>query len=270
MNARLCPTLHVEALGSGAPVVLLHSSGLSGRQWRRLASDLVARGRSAIVPDLTGHGASAAWPEPIPFSFTHDVEQIVALLAGLGRPADLVGHSYGGFLALVAARAAPRAVRSLVLFDPVAFGVLDASDTEALADLGRVSFAWEASEAGRERWVRGFVEYWGGEGAWAALREDARAEFRRVAWVAREGAKTLTDDRTPASAYRTLDIPVLLLGGERSPVAARRAVERLGEAIPGARVTVIRDAGHMGPLTHTAAVNEAALRALAPDAPATT
>jgi pimeloyl-ACP methyl ester carboxylesterase len=264
MNASTPSTLHVESLGSGPPVVLLHSSGLSGRQWRRLASDLVARGRAAILPDLTGHGASAPWPEPVPFSFLHDVEQIVALLAGLGRPADLVGHSYGGFLALVAARAAPGAVRSLVLFDPVAFGALDPSDAEALADLARVSFDWEASDAGRERWVRGFVEYWGGDGAWVALREDARAEFRRVAWVAREGAKTLSVDRTPAAAYRDLDVPVLLLGGERSPVAARRAVERLGEAIPGARVTVIRDAGHMGPLTHAAAVNDAALRALAP------
>ena len=262
-DAPTLPPLHVDSLGTGAPVVLLHSSGLAGRQWRRLASDLVARGRSVIVPDLTGQGASPAWPEPTPFSFTQDVEQVVALLAGLDRPADVVGHSYGGFVALVAARAAPRAVRSLVLFDPVAFGAIDAAaDTAAMADLGKISFAWEASDEGRARWVRGFVDYWGGGGAWEALREDARAELVRVAWVIREGAKTLSEDRTPASAYRGIDVPVLLLTGERSPVAARRVVERLAEAIPGARVEVVGGAGHMGPLTHAGAVNEAVVRAI--------
>jgi pimeloyl-ACP methyl ester carboxylesterase len=53
--------LHVDDLGVGDAVRLLHSSGLSGRQWRR------------IVPDLTGHGQSPPWPAPTPFSFRTDV-----------------------------------------------------------------------------------------------------------------------------------------------------------------------------------------------------
>ena len=42
--------LHVEDSGSGTPVVLLHSSGLSNRQWRRLASALVAVRATAPSP----------------------------------------------------------------------------------------------------------------------------------------------------------------------------------------------------------------------------
>jgi pimeloyl-ACP methyl ester carboxylesterase len=87
--------LHVEATGTGEPVVLVHSSGFSGRQWRHLAGELVARGQRAIVPDLSGHGRSSPWPEPEPFSFRVDVDHVIGLLSAQG-PAHLVGPSYGG------------------------------------------------------------------------------------------------------------------------------------------------------------------------------
>ncbi|MEA2751002.1 MAG: hypothetical protein QOI41_5145, partial [Myxococcales bacterium] len=253
--------LHVEASGSGDPVVLLHSSGLSGRQWRRLAATFVEKGHRAIVPDLTGHGASPAWPEPKPFSFREDVAHVSKLLAGgaggvggaRGAPAHVVGHSYGAFVALLAALAVPSSVRSLVLFEPVAFGALDpTSDAEARAELTKVESSWGWTAEAHERWLRGFVEYWGGEGAWSALREEARTEFRRVGWVLREGVQSLASDTTPASAYASLRCPVTLVTGELTPLAARRVVEQLAAAIPGARIVTIAGAGHMAPLSHGA------------------
>src|SRR5208282_3637476 len=116
--------LHVEDSGAGAPVVLLHSSGMSGRQWRRLAKSLVSRGLRAVVPDLAGHGESPAWPEPTPFTYRFDVERVSRLLESLESPAHVIGHSYGGLIALLASLASPSRVRSLALYDPVAFGVL--------------------------------------------------------------------------------------------------------------------------------------------------
>src|SRR5258708_7721553 len=84
--------------GPGTPIVLLHSSGLSGRQWRRLVPALRERGLRPVVPDLTGHGASPPWPEPAPLSYRDDVAHVGALLASLPEPAHLVGHSYGAFV----------------------------------------------------------------------------------------------------------------------------------------------------------------------------
>ena len=52
-----------------------------------------------------------------------------------------------------------------------------------------------------------------------------------------------------------LRIPTLLLSGETSPLAARRVVAHLAEAIPGARAQTIPGAGHMAPLTHADQVN---------------
>jgi pimeloyl-ACP methyl ester carboxylesterase len=253
--------LYVHDAGEGVPVVLLHSSGMSGRQWRRLAGSLVERGLRAVVPDLTGHGQSAAWAEPQAFSFRIDAARVVTLLSTLGRPAHLVGHSYGGFLALLAALAAPSNVLSLAVYDPVAMGTLDAAmDGDARGDLAQVGFGWDGSDAAREQWLERFVDYWMGAGGWSALREDARAEFRRVAWVVYEGARTLVSDDTPASAYRALSVPVLLIGGQASPLAARRVVQRLGETIVGAQTEELDGVGHMGPLTHADTVNDLLLR----------
>ena len=255
--------LHVETSGSGTPVVLLHSSGLSGRQWRRLAREIVDHGLRAVVPDLTGHGASPPWPAPQPLSFRTDVDAVVALLES-DEPAHVVGHSYGGFVGLVAALAAPRSIRSMVLFEPVAFGALDpVLDVDARETLKRVGVRWGPSLDEQEIYLRTFVDYWGGEGA-AALREEARAEFRRVGWVLSEGVRSLTEDTTPASAYGRIGVPVRLLTGEASPIAARRVVQRLGEAIPGASVVMIPRAGHMAPLSHLTQVNSRILEVLPP------
>jgi pimeloyl-ACP methyl ester carboxylesterase len=250
-------TVHVDDAGEGDAVVLLHSSGMSGAQWRRTTEPLLRGGARAIVPDLLGSGRSTPWPEGRPFRFDLDVEVVTGILDRVGGPVHLVGHSYGGHIALrVAARSDAR-VRSLALYDPVSFGVLDPEgDRDAFAEMSRLELGWGASEAEHAEWLRAFVEYWGGPEAWSRLREPARAEMLRVGWVVHAGARSLVADRTGAEAYRSLSAKTLLVTGESSPIAARRVVARLGGSIPGARVESFAGAGHMGPLTHVERWNE--------------
>jgi pimeloyl-ACP methyl ester carboxylesterase len=249
--------VHVDDAGAGDVVVLLHSSGMSGDQWRRIAEQLRLGGARTIVPDLLGSGRSAPFADGEPFRFLDDLEVVDQLLRAIGRPVHLVGHSYGGLIALRAALLDPARVLSIAVYDPVAFGVLDPEgDADAILDLSRLGFRWGPSEAEREAWLRGFVEFWGGEGAWSRLRDAARAEFLRVGWIVHEGARTLAADATRADAYASLTPRALLITGEASPLVARRVVDRLGEALPDARVERIAGAGHMGPLTHGKQFNE--------------
>ena len=62
------------------------------------------------------------------------------------------------------------------------------------------------------------------------------------------------DDAAPASAYRALNFPVLILRGERTLMPAGLIAEDLLDLLPASRLMVIDGAGHMGPLTHTADV----------------
>src|SRR4051794_17938306 len=142
--------IHVEDAGQGEPIVFLHSSGMSGDQWRRTAEHLGRSGARTIVPDLLGSGRSAPYPEGKPFGFLDDVEVVNRLLQRLGQPAHLIGHSYGGLIALRAAALDPGRVRSIALYDPVAFGVLEAgvaADAAGVQDLAHVRFGWGATDA---------------------------------------------------------------------------------------------------------------------------
>src|SRR5262249_49911610 len=126
-----------EGAGSrGDPVVLVHSSGMSSRQWRRIADALEPRFR-IVLPDLLGYGESSPWPREERFHFALDLLALEAVIDRVaqqtGKRIHLAGHSYGGFLAMLAALHRPRAIRSIAVYEPVSFGVLRSkSEKEAL------------------------------------------------------------------------------------------------------------------------------------------
>lgn len=245
---------------AASPVVLLHSSGMSSRQWGRL-SDLLGRTHHVVAPDLLGSGANPPWPPDRLFDLSEDVDAIEALVHGLGRSVHVVGHSYGGLLALKLARRDPSRIRSLSVYDPVAFGVLHAAnDIPGLADLARAGshpVFTDFANGGNDAWFEVFVDYWNGPGAWRGMTQAGRESFLRVGRKVFFEVWSLMHDRTPASAYASIAAPTLLLGGEASPPAARRVIAILGETLPRGRVLLTPGAGHMGPLTHAAFVNEA-------------
>ncbi|HET9623839.1 MAG TPA: alpha/beta fold hydrolase [Kofleriaceae bacterium] len=249
------PTLHASDDGAGVPVICLHSGGLSSRQWRRLAAQLAPSHR-VIVPDLIGYGASGAWPAGAPFHFERDVEALLALVRGLDQPAHWVGHSYGGLLALHVARAI--AVRSLALYEPVTFSVLDPVHDAALRqDLAAIKSTWQPDASGSdEAWFTSFVDWWNGPGAWAAMPHETAAAFRAVGWKLFEEVRTLSADTTGAG-FAAVTAPALILGGARTPAVERRTIERLVALLPDARLQIVDGAGHMGPITHHAVVNAA-------------
>ncbi|MCE9575907.1 MAG: alpha/beta hydrolase [Deltaproteobacteria bacterium] len=242
-------------------VLLVHSGGFTSRQWRRLAAEL-APTHEVIAPDLIGYGDGPRWPDGAPFHFREDVAGLIARLdaaPGAG-PAHVVGHSYGGLLALQVALARPALVRSLALYEPVAFGVLDPiEDADALASLREVGapYALGPDGAADDAWLAAFVEWWNGPGAWAALGDDTRGAFRAVGWKLSQEVASLVADRTDRATYGAIAAPTLLLGGERSPMTEQRVLARLAAALPRAELRRIDAAGHMGPITHAAAVNAA-------------
>ncbi|WP_394827452.1 alpha/beta fold hydrolase [Pendulispora albinea] len=249
----------IASAGSGEPVVLLHSGGMSSRQWRRLM-DRLAAGYRVLAPDFIGSGDNPPWPQGEPFHFDMDVAAVEAIVRDLARPIHLVGHSYGGFIAATLARKNPDIIRSLTLFDPVAMGVLhDAEDPEGLANLGTVDGEDAFNDpalGGGDAWMEQFVDYWNGPGSWRALPATTRDAFLRVGKKVFYEVTTLLRDRTPCAAYGGVKAPALLLTGESSPIAARRVVHLLSESLPDATAHTIAGAGHMAPITHAGAVND--------------
>jgi pimeloyl-ACP methyl ester carboxylesterase len=235
------------------PVLLIHSGGFTSRQWRKLGELLAPRHR-VIAPDLLGYGAER-WPAGKPFHFREDV----AMLAGLlDEPAHVVGHSYGGLLALQLALARPDAVRRIAVYEPVAFGILDEpEDAAAREAIGRLE-PYRPDAAGvDERWLEGFVDWWQGAGAWRALGAETRQAFRDVGWKLSQEVASLAADRTDRARYASIAAPALILGGERTHPAELHVVRKLARTLPHATLQLFPGLGHMGPITHAAAINAA-------------
>jgi pimeloyl-ACP methyl ester carboxylesterase len=228
---------------------------MSARQWRKLAERLAPTHR-VVAPDLLGSGDNPPWPDDAPFHFDEDSAELATVIRDLGEPVHLVGHSYGGLLALIHARTQATTVRSLAVYDPVAFGILqDEADADVIvADAAELA---DDPHGGGAQWFERFVDWWNGAGTWAAMPDPARAAFLRVGRKVYLEVKSLLADRTAAPAYAAIGVPTLLMTGEHSPPAERRVVQRLGAAIAGARVVELAGAGHMGPITRADAVNDA-------------
>jgi pimeloyl-ACP methyl ester carboxylesterase len=250
--------------GEGALALLLHSGGLSGAQWKKLAAALVGSGHAVWAPDLLGYGESSAWPDDQRFDFHTDVDGAVAMLRAAPGPVHVVGHSYGGFVGALAALVVPEKVRSLALYEPVTFGVLtDAKDAEGLADFAPIFEAFHRFDgaflgrepAGRVEWLRAFITYWSGPGAFDAMKPPMREGFERVVHKLHDEVMTLIEDRTPRAAYAAVTAPALVMSGERSTVGGRRTAALLAASFAHGRHVELPGAVHMAPVIEADRVN---------------
>jgi len=99
--------------GEGEPLVLVHGLGGAAANWVELAPAL-ARRRRVLVPDLPGHGASD--PAPAAPNLAAYADRLALMIEGEGMlPASLVGHSFGGSVALRLGIRRPEAVTGIVL-----------------------------------------------------------------------------------------------------------------------------------------------------------
>jgi pimeloyl-ACP methyl ester carboxylesterase len=178
----------------------------------------------------------------------------------LDEPAHLVGHSYGGAVALHLARTRPELLRSLTLVEPSAFHLLrggDAIDAAALSEITAVAAQAKVALCTGD-YLGGFgrfVDYWSGAGSWAAMTPERRAAFApQLAKVALE-FHALLNDPAEVEDVRGIALPVLLLQGGCTALPSRCVCKRLRDALPEARFAVVRGAGHMLPVTHRDEVN---------------
>jgi pimeloyl-ACP methyl ester carboxylesterase len=243
-------------VGRGEPVILLHSSGSSGAQWHVLAERLCERYR-VIAPDLYGYGGTAHWPGQRRFHLECEAEIVLALLGRVNQAVHLVGHSYGGAVALHVAGLRGELLRSLTLIEPAAFHLLRGMDAAALAEIEEVAQTVARAVACGE-YVAGFerfVDYWTSPAAAPEIPAYKRyAMAARLPKIALEFHATLNEP-TRLEHFRSVTVPTLLLYGTGSPSPTRRICDLLAHVLPRARLKPIGGAGHMAPVTHRSQVN---------------
>ncbi len=245
-------------------VIALHCSGSGGRQWRALA-EAIGPDMELLAPEQYGTASAGHWPGHKAFSLAEEARYIIGLLDAAACPVHLIGHSYGGGVALHAALARPHAVASLSLYEPSAFYLLKAAGDGAARELAEIEGVVAAVRHGMatgdyDAAMRSFIDYWCGSGAWQGMKPDLKAALLRWSPKALLDFHALLEEPVPDDDFAQLKMPVLLMVGEQAPGSTRKVAELLSVRLPAVRTVTIRSAGHMGPVTHREAVNEAIVR----------
>lgn len=232
--------------GTDAPqVVLLHGGGQNAHTWDTVA---LALGRPLLALDLPGHGHSGdVDPDrPVgPRSFAEDAA--VAIREHAPNAAAVVGMSLGGLTALELTVVAPELVRRLVMVD-----VTPGADREKASDVvaflaGPESFA--SFDEILERTVafnptrsesslrRGILHN-------AYERDDGQWVWRHQRSRPVEGQRADLDFAAMWDDLAAVDVPLLLLLGDRSPVVDETDRQMFAERQPDAEIVTVADAGH--------------------------
>jgi len=126
--------IYYEVKGEGNPIVLIHGFGLDSRIWKKQVEELSKTNR-VITYDLRGFGKSS-----LPNGKYSHIEDLNQLLKELNiKNTKIVGHSFGGEIAIDYALKYSNEVSSLVLISPSLRGIKgDSSEWEALLELGRI------------------------------------------------------------------------------------------------------------------------------------
>lgn len=245
-------------MGQGTPVVLLHSAMSSKLQWYFLMRSLSKNFLTAAV-DFYGSGDSLLPDKDIEaFTLSDEISLVDSLLHGIippDEPFHIVGHSYGGSVGLRLCYKDQKRIRSLTLFEPVAYHLLPETE-EALVEIKRTA------KTVKNHIVNGnytaaaeyFIDYWNGPGAFASYPEEMRDMLSRSAKKMPFSYHALMEEPLTLEDYSNIEVPVCLIAGKQSPPASRRVVELLVDFLPDCRMHWL-DTGHMAPITHPQIVN---------------
>jgi pimeloyl-ACP methyl ester carboxylesterase len=244
-------SLHYETYGHGKPVVLIHGLGLDSHTWRHLIAPLSQHHR-VVTLDLKGHGMS---PKPDDDMYSlYDQARLVSrfIIEHDLRNVTLIGHSYGGGVALASAvylnRSHPNRVERLVLIDGIAYEQSLPMFVRLLATpiLGPLLIHLVPET----RQIRSIMEltYYDDH-----LIEDESIE-RYAQSLRSPGAKSAllstarqilpSDIEAFAQMYRELRVPTLILWGKEDEIIPLSIGQRLAFDLPNATFEVLAETGH--------------------------
>jgi pimeloyl-[acyl-carrier protein] methyl ester esterase len=249
-------SVHVESVGQGPPLVLLHGWALHSGLWGPLLPHLARRFRVHAV-DLPGHGHSAVTD---PYTLDEIVGAVDRALASERSPLTVLGWSLGGVVAMEWALAQPARVARLVLVGTSPRFVAGEDWPHAMAAATLARFGDELSLSYRltlQRFLS--LQLHGsdhGRAALALMRKHlfTRGEPAPEVLAAALGILSGIDLRARAPAIAQ---PALVVAGDRDTLAPAGAARWLAAALPAAALVTIEGAGHAPFLSHPEAFNTA-------------
>lgn len=247
----------VEA-GSGQRVMLIHSSVSGARQWRRLMGDLESQFHT-IAANLLGYGRTPAWPAEQRQTLDDQAALIEAILPDDGSQICLLGHSFGGSVAMKAAARLGHRVDKLILIEPNPFYLLDLHGcTEAYAEIIdlRDLVKQHGAKGDWQKAAERFADYWGGVSTWSSMSDERKTTFIQALKPNVHEWDAVLDERMALDAWAgCLPDQTLVLSAKDTVRPIREIIGLMKRDCPAWQFIQISEGGHMAPLSRPDLVN---------------
>jgi len=235
--------------------MLVHGAGATSAAWEDVF-DVLGTSADLVAIDLHGVGGTTAWSSHRRMGLEDEAELV--LTAGMElfgeRPFHVIGHGYGGAVALCAAVLAPEALLGVTTYDLRSLGLLERLEPDGEA--------YPIMKEQRDRFVRrmesgdaleaitGWVAHHLGPEVWPSLERDERRALIELAPPMLEQWHALSSDRTTVADLRGLKAPLLVMCGSKTRPSESRLSQLLHGHAPVGRFELLSGAGHLAPTTH--------------------
>ena len=240
-----------DETGAGSTVVLVPGSCSTGAAWRPMLAHWPC-GFRCVTTSLLGYGGTAERRTAGDTDISHEAEAIEAVIRRTACPVHLVGHSFGGLTALVVALRRRVPLLSLTIAEAPAAEILRPMGEyrHYLAFRNMTDSYFQAHYAGDKNAIEQMIDFYGGAGTFAGWPQRVRDYAVETTPVNLLDWASGYDFELKPALIASVKTPTLVLWGEASHPAVKRANEPLAHCIPNAAIAEIAGAAHFMIATH--------------------
>jgi len=251
MIEEVCGRIDYDVCGAGPTIVLVPGSCSTGAAWRPVISAWDNRFR-CVTTSLLGYGGTAERRTTHDPSITHEAEMLESVIRRASGSVHLVGHSFGGLVALTVALRNRVPLASLVIVEaPAAELLRERGEQQHYRAFRRMTDAYVAAfDGGNVEAIAAMIDFYGGAGTFASwpprVRDYAVATtaVNILDWASAYGFPL------SAASLAAIEIPTLVFWGGTSHPAVRHANALLSECMSRAVPATIEGAAHFMIATH--------------------
>ena len=243
---------YFEQRGSGEPIVFIHGSYATTSTWKKIIEAL-AVDHLCLSIKLPGHCGT---PDPIDFANPNIETELKiieqAIRRTTDRPVHLVGHSYGGVVALALALKGSITLKQLTLFEPVAVWVLRTMNDAAMYSRVEEFLSTYRKHAALNlpNTCGEVIDFWGNGNHFASFPARMKSDMALLLQNNLRHWDICTQSAFTRRNLNELSCPTHLVGGSNSNPVAQAIADYLVEEIPNSRKTTIEGATHFMVTSH--------------------
>jgi len=237
----------IDFVESGCGQTILFVSGSYGTPaaWRGMQKHLGDQ-YHCIATSICGYGKTEDTRTYDDLGMEHEVKVIQGIAEHVGKPLNLVGHSFGATVALASALSGSLDFRSITTYEANPLALIREHGSQELFDVThRMSTDFEkAYDRGEQDAAGRIIDFWGGEGSFSAMPDVVKEYCRNTVFSNVLDWRTAFNFHATKADYGKLDMPVLLVRGSLANEAMVAITDGLADGLPNVRTEVVEGASH--------------------------